>query len=288
MAKKDIGKILTTGSPKQRLLLLLEDTARAKYGDERLLTDSECNQLSDSFKKPNEIKLWNDWLKVDRGVSNAIMNLQGLKYEVLMHYSNLRGYILVWDTIQQAEVLSNHILHGIKDQEERIKISSQAGKLGKFLFTDIQIDKEGYLDISIDFEEDSYKDEKGNRVGVNEKGVKTKKYSLWYVMNNVKKEAINSAIRFLSWRKAILDYMEEEGFTVKVYKDKINLMTEDIYKPIIGWTKYLSDYKEFIPGDPRERMDKLKEKYSITPNIRELEVDTEIYNYFKKEFLQDE
>lgn len=283
MAKKDIGKILTTGSPKQRLLLLLEDTARAKYGEERLLTDSEYNQLSDSFKKPTEIKLWNNWLRVDRAVSNAIMNLQGLKYEVLMHYSNLRGYILVWDTIQQAEVLSNHILHEIKDLEERIKISSQAGKLGKFLFTDIQIDKEGYLDISIDFEEEEYEN-----MEYNSKKIKTKKYSLWYVMNNVKKEAINSAIRFLSWREAILDYMEEEGFTVKIYKDKINLMTEDIYKPIIGWTKYLSEIKEFIPGDPRDRMDKLKEKYSIAPNIRELEVDTEIYNYFKKEFLQDE
>ena len=288
MAKKDIGKILTTGSPKQRLLLLAEDNARAKYSQERLLTDHEINQLSESFKKPNEIQLWNKWLKVDRVVSTAIMNLQGLKFEVLMHYSNLRGYILVWETIQEAEVLSNHILHEIKDQEERIKISSQAGKLGKFLFTDIQTDKEGYLDINIDFEKDTYRDENGKLVGVKEKGIKSKKYSLWYVMNNVKKEAINSAIKFLSWREAILDYMEEEGFSIKTYKDIINSMTEDIHKPIIGWTKYQSDEKLFIPDLPHNRADKLKAKYAITPNTRELEVDTEIYNYFKKEFLRDE
>jgi len=288
MAKKDIGKILTTGSPKQRLLLLAEDNAREKYSQERLLTDHEINQLSESFKKPNEIQLWNKWLKVDRVVSTAIMNLQGLKFEVLMHYSNLRGYILVWETIQEAEVLSNHILHEIKDQEERIKISSQAGKLGKFLFTDIQTDKEGYLDINIDFEEDTYRDENGKLVGVKEKGIKSKKYSLWYVMNNVKREAINSAIKFLSWREAILDYMEEEGFSIKTYKDIINSMTEDIHKPIIGWTKYQSDEKLFIPDLPHNRADKLKAKYAITPNTRELEVDTEIYNYFKKEFLRDE
>jgi len=288
MAKKDIGKILTTGSPKQRLLLLAEDNAREKYSQERLLTDHEINQLSESFKKPNEIQLWNKWLKVDRVVSTAIMNLQGLKFEVLMHYSNLRGYILVWETIQEAEVLSNHILHEIKDQEERIKISSQAGKLGKFLFTDIQTDKEGYLDINIDFEKDTYRDENGKLVGVKEKGIKSKKYSLWYVMNNVKKEAINSAIKFLSWREAILDYMEEEGFSIKTYKDIINSMTEDIHKPIIGWTKYQSDEKLFIPDLPHNRADKLKAKYAITPNTRELEVDTEIYNYFKKEFLRDE
>lgn len=288
MAKKDIGKILTTGSTKQRLLLLAEDNARAKYSQERLLTDHEINQLSESFKKPNEIQLWNKWLKVDRVVASAIMNLQGLKFEVLMHYSNLRGYILVWETIQEAEVLSNHILHEIKDQEERIKISSQAGKLGKFLFTDIQTDKEGYLDINIDFEKNTYRDENGKLVGVKEKGIKSKKYSLWFVMNNVKKEAISSAIKFLSWREAILDYMEEEGFSIKTYRHIINSMTEDIHKPIIGWTKYQSDKKLFMPDLPHNRADKLKAKYAITPNTRELEVDTEIYNYFKKEFLRDE
>ena len=282
MAKKDIGKILTTGSTKQRLLLLAEDNARAKYSQERLLTDHEINQLSNSFKKPNEIQLWNKWLKVDRVVTSAITNLQGLKFEVFMHYSNLRGYILVWETIQEAEVLTNHILHEIKDQEERIKISSQAGKLGRFLFTDIQTDKEGYLDINIDFEKER---PKGARVNDPDR---EKRYSLWYVMNNVKKEAINSAIKFLSWREAILDYMEEEGFTIKTYKDIINLMTEGIHKPIIGWTKYQSDEESFKLDIPKDRADKLKAKYAITPNTRELEVDTEIYNYFKKEFLRPE
>jgi hypothetical protein len=285
MAKKDISKILTTGTPKQRLLLLAENNARLKYSLDEILTDHEINQIAESFKKPNEVKLWNKWLKVDRQVTTAIMNLQGLKFEVLMHYSNLRGYILVWETIQEAEVLTNHILHEIKDQEERIKISSQAGKLGKFLFTDMQTDKEGYLDINIDFEQDTYRDENGKLVGPKDTGVKSKKYSLWYVMNNVKKEAIQAAVKFLSWREAILDYMEEEGFSIKTYKDMINSMTEDIHKPIIGWTKYQSDEKLFIPNLPNNRADKLKTKYAITPNTRELEVDMELYNYFKNEYL---
>jgi len=287
MAKKDIGKILTTGSPKQRLLLLAENNARIKYSMEPFLTEHEENQLADSLKKPNEIKLWNSWLRVDRQVTTAIMNLQGLKFEVLMHYSNLRGYILVWETIQEAEVLSNHILHEITDQEERIRISSQAGKLGRFLFTDIATDKEGYLDISIDFEQESYTDENGKIIQPKDTPKKTKKYSLWYVMNNVKREAINSAIKFLSWREAILDYMEEEGFIIKTYKDMINSMTEDIHKPIIAWTKYQSDEESFIPDIPKIRADKLKAKYAITPNTRELEVDIEIYNYYKKEFLSN-
>ena len=56
MSKKDISKILTTGSAKQRALLLAENIARGKYSQERLLTDHEINQLSESFKKPNEIQ----------------------------------------------------------------------------------------------------------------------------------------------------------------------------------------------------------------------------------------
>jgi hypothetical protein len=280
---KNISKILTTGSTKQRLLLLAEDNARLKYSLQPFLTDHEINQLSESFKKPNEIKLFNSWFRVDRQVTTAIINLQGLKFEVLMHYSNLRGYILVWDTLQEAEVLSNHILHKIKDQEERIKISSQAGRLTRFLFTDIAIDEEGYLDINIDFEKERPK-------GAKEKmdPDMDKRYTLWYVMNNVKKEAINSAIKFLSWKEAILDYMEEEGFIIKTYKDKINSMTEDIHKPIIGWIKYQSDEERFIPDKPKIRADKLKALYALIPNTKELEVDTQIYNYFKKEFLRNE
>ena len=283
MAKKDISKILTTGSIKQKLLLIAEDVARVKYSKEKLLTDTEFNQLSESFKKPNEIKLWNKWLKMDRIVTNSIMNLQGLKFEVLMHYSNLRGYILVWETIQEAEVLSNHILHEIKDQEERIRISSMSAKLGNFIFTDITTDEEGYLDMNIEEREPLvYKDNKGKIKS------EEKRYSLWEVMNNVKAEATTAVIKFLSWRDAIIDYMDEEGFNVKTYKDLINNMEEDIYKPIIGWRKYQSDEENFIPKIPHKRADKLKSKYSITLNMKELKADPEIYNYFKTEFLTDE
>jgi len=114
MAKKDIGKILTTGSPKQRILLIAEERARSKFFKERLLTEGEFNQLSNSFKKPNEIKLWNEFRSLDETITNAIINLQGKMFEVLMNYSNLRGYILVWNTIENAELLVNSVLHEIK------------------------------------------------------------------------------------------------------------------------------------------------------------------------------
>lgn len=278
MSKKDISKILTSGTPKQRLQIAMEHIARIKFGREGLITDHEANQLSNSFKTPTEIKLWNRSLKFDRAMSNGLMNLQGLKYETLMHISNLRGYILVWNTLEEAETLTNHILHEIKNKEERIKIASNSSNISKFLFTEIETDKEGYLNINIDFEKEDYKD----------KETKTNRFSLWHVMNNVRTQVITSAIRYISWSKAIEDFMEEEGFNIKMYKEIIKNMDEDIYKPVIGWTKYREDEESFIPDIKSKRVDKLKSSYNIAPNLIALEVDINEYNSFMNNFLRDE
>lgn len=288
MSKKDISKILTSGSAKQRLLMIAEDIARGKFKKEQILTEHEFNALSDSFRKPEEIKLYNKWLKVDRRITNALQNIQGLKYEVLVHNSNLRGYILVWDTIQSAELLGNLILHEIKDPKERARVSYQAGKMSDFLFTKINTDKEGYLDINVDFEKEELFDENGKVIKDKTARKKTKEYSLWYVMSRVREEAINATVRFISWRDAILDYMKDEGFNIKTYKEALLDMNDDVNKPVIHWNKYLSDFDNFIPDIPKTRADKLKSKYAITPKVSELKADPEIYNQFKKDHLSDE
>ena len=285
MAKKDIGKILTTGSPKQRMLLIAEDVARGKYFQEKLLTDSDFNQLSNSFKKPNEIKLWNEWRRIDETVANAINNLQGVKFEVLMNYSNLRGYILVWNSIENAELLVNSVLHEIKDPKERKRIAEAGAKGIDLLFSKTEPDQEGYIEIKVDFEKDSYKDENGKLIGYKEKPKKTKEYSLWYVMNNVKKEVETSVIKYLSWKSATLDFMEERGFNVKTYKENIKQMTTQVYSPIIGWAKYSG---ELNTGLPNPRLEEIIKKYAICPNVGDLKVDEAMYNWFKVNILGDE
>ena len=282
MAKKDISKLLTTGSPKQRILLIAEDIARGKYSQDKLLTDHEFNQLSESFKKPNEIKLWNEFRRLDETVANAINNLQGVKFEVLMNYSNLRGYILVWNSIENTELLVNSVLHEIKDPKERKRIAEDGAKDIDLLFSKTEPDQEGYIEIKVDFEKDSYKDENGKLIGYKEKPRKTKEYSLWYVMNNVKKEVENSVIKYLSWETALLDFMEDKGFNVKTYKENIKQMTTQVYSPIIGWAKYSG---ELNTGLPHPRLEEIIKKYAICPNVRELKVDEEMYNWFKVNIL---
>jgi hypothetical protein len=107
-------------------------------------------------------------------------------------------------------------------------------------------------------------------------------------MNNVKKEAVDNAIKFISFKEAILDYIEEQGFNVKTYKDIISSMTEDVYRPIIGWDKYREDSETFLRDLPHPELDKIKNQYSIAPNIFKLEVDTQIYNWFKTNILSNE
>jgi hypothetical protein len=265
MAKKDIGKILTTGSPKQRILLIAEDIARSKYFQEKLLTDSDFNQLSNSFKKPNEIKLWNEFRKLDDTVTNAIVNLQGKMFEVLMNYSNLRGYILVWNTIENTELLVNSVLHEIKDPKERKRIAEDGAKGIDLLFSKTEPDKEGYIEINIDPKEE--------------------KINLQYAMNNVKKEVETSVIKYLSWESATLDFMEERGFNVKTYKQQIKLMTTQVYNPIIGWAKYSG---KLNTGRPHPRLEEIIKKYAICPNIEDIKVDEEEYNWFRRYFLDGE
>ncbi len=265
MAKKNIDKVLTSGSPKQRLLLIAEERARGKYFKERLLTEGEFNKLNESFRKPNEVKLWNEFRSLDETITNAIINLQGKMFEVLMNYSNLRGYILVWNTIENAELLVNSVLHEIKNQEERKRIAKAGATDVNILLVKTEPDQEGYIDINIDPKEE--------------------KISLQYAMNNVKKEVETSVIRYLSWERATLDFMEERGFNVKTYKEQIKQMTTQVYNPIIGWAKYSG---ELNTGLPHPRLEEIIKKYAICPNMDDLKVDEAQYNWFRRYFLDGE
>ena len=265
MAKKNIDKVLTSGSPKQRLLLIAEERARGKYFKERLLTEGEFNKLNESFRKPNEVKLWNEFRSLDETITNAIINLQGKMFEVLMNYSNLRGYILVWNTIENAELLVNSVLHEIKNQEERRRIAKAGATDVNILLVKTEPDQEGYIDINIDPKEE--------------------KISLQYAMNNVKKEVETSVIRYLSWERATLDFMEERGFNVKTYKEQIKIMTAKIYEPIIGWDKYSGEISSTLS---HPRLERIVKKYAICPNMDDLRVDEEEYNWFKRYFLDGE
>lgn len=274
MSKKDIGKILTTGTARQRLLLIAEDRARVIYGDERILTDSDLNKLFDSFKKPNEIKLYNQFLGYSRAVNNAILNLQGLKYEVTKHYSDLRGYILLLNSYENSEILVNSVLNEIKDPVERKRLAKIGVSGSSLLFSEAVVDKEGFIDIQTEFKRDFLELKK-----------LPQDYTLWGVMNNVKQKAESTACRYISWEKALLDFIDDKGYNVKTYKNKIEGLSTEIWSPIIHWAKY---YGVNNTGLPHPNLERLFTKYKIAPDRELYEVDETEYQFFRKEIIGDE
>ena len=282
MTKKDISRGLKNGSLKNRLVLFFDNKARIVYGKDRVLSIKEEDALFESFKKPNEVKRWNKWLKHSKTINVAIINLQNTLFEVKMNYNNLRGYILVWNTVEHSELLANSILHEIKDTTERLKVAMKGSKGRELIFTQTNIDKEGYLDLKIDFKKETYLGlKKGEEPRI------TNEFCLKLLLDAVKRETNKSIIKFISWRKAILDYIEEKEFNIKTYKDIIDTLTEDLHTPVIGWVKYLSKEETFFRSK-NPQLDELKKKYDSTPIIDDLNIDIEEYNYFKKEFLSDE
>lgn len=266
MNNKSISRILTKGSAKKRATLLAEHVGRMQFAEKPLLTEAEAQSLGDSFQKADEIRIYNKFRVASEKVLQALINIQGVMFNVKTNYSNLRGYILVWNTIENAELLVNSVLHEIKDPEERKRIAERGAKGIDMLFSKTVPDNEGYIEIDI------------NRSN-------EERYSLWKAIEQVRKEAEDSAIKFLSWRQAILDYMEEQGFNIKSYKNRLEAFTEEIHRPIIGWDKYESSQDQFMKNIPKPRLDKLKEKYNTTPKTEELKIDKKIYSEFKREFL---
>jgi hypothetical protein len=59
-------------------------------------------------------------------------------------------------------------------------------------------------------------------------------------------------------------------------------MTTQVYNPIIGWAKYSG---KLNTGRPHPRLEKIIKKYAICPNIEDIKVDEEEYNWFRRYFL---
>jgi len=186
--------------------------------------------------------------------------------------------------MEEAELLANGILNETKDLEERKRIA-EVGKKGiSLLFTELETDQEGYLDIQIDFDKDR------PTLSKEVDPEREKRITLWGVMNNVKAQAIKKATEFSSWRQAILDYMDEENFNIKTYKEILDQFAQEVYSPIIQWHKYNPDVKEFIsPELPHKRADNLKDYYSILPKLSDIaEVDEEVYSWFRNYILEND
>ena len=268
MPKKDISTIIKSGTARERVKLLAEQIARDKFVDagDPILTEKEFFHLEQSFKSDKEIKLYNKFRKADSTITRGITNLDGLKFEILNHYTNLRGYIFLWDNLQSSELLVNSILHGIENREERIKIAENRA-VKRSLFNKNVVDKEGYIEIQVD----------GDK-------------QLLDLIKIVSKDATKSVSKWLGWYKALKEYIDKEGVKIKAYSKVLKSIEETVFFRVVSMDKYYGELDEKLADidEVSPRILKLLQKYNVCPDPYEIEPDKVAYNWFKSQITRDE
>lgn len=286
MNKKNIGAVLLKGAPKQRAKLLAEEIARATYNLDSLLSETEFFNLQDSFKTSSEIKLYNKYRKNSRVLVDSIHNLQAIKFEILMRYSDLRGWIVYWETIQQTELSINISLASIDNESKKYATAKEVALKIDYPFIQSTIDEENYISLLSKFDINTLINKEGKLTAIKNKAKIDKSNSLYSLLEEIKTDTNKTLIRFLSWRRATLDFMEEEEFNIKTFKDVIEDITTEINKPVINWPKYVPYEKTFILDTEFTRLDKLKEEYNITPDISTLKVNLDEVKAFRETVLK--
>jgi len=266
MSKKDISKIIDTGTAKQKVLLLTEDVAKRKSGMAPILSEEAFQVLLSSISKPNEVRLYNQFRKIDHAVTIGLYVLNQSRMIYRMHISDLRGYALLWESYQRAEETANMILHEITDEDERSRIAKKAASHTAFVLANPTVDKEGYLEIKV---KDLHKKDDD---------------SLLKAIAAVRGDAEKELGRTLGYAHALLDYMSERGFKVPTYYDKVKDIIKDVQSDKAVWPKYSSHvYNNYLKPEGRLIRDMERQKiFSVFPDPSEVQLDTAAYNHFKK------
>lgn len=219
MAKQDLSKILKTGSLKQRLKLLDDCRADVSIGKEPPFTDKEIDELSDSFKSPEEIRLYNRHLRAYRAFRDFLATTDLLHSQYKEAIAYITGFVLLWDTYERSEELLNSVIAQVKDKKTKELILKQFANRKHFLYADIEADKEGFLRFYTD------------NTSARKKAKKTEDdYSIEGILRLWKEKAEERARHTKTFAKVLLDYMEETGYKPKAFYDRVSTILAEVDK----------------------------------------------------------
>jgi hypothetical protein len=270
--KKDLGKIVSSGTPTQRALLLAEVVAHANYTREILLTEDELRRLRDSFRSPKEIALYNKFNRLDRLISGAINVYQGGHYEALYRLTRLKGWLLYWDAIEEAEVIFNCLLLDSfpDDAKKRSKVAKNSIKGSGFIYGEFTVEDDGVVKLEVEKTE-------GERRSLRE------------ALDEMREGLIQSVTRQISWEKALLDVMEDEGFKVKTYKNIIKRVSDELKGQLGLWGRHSAENQEKYSSLGKIRKTRLQSlllsSYNYEIDISKIEVNQADYDYFRAQHL---
>lgn len=278
MNKTDVTKVLATGSPKQRILILAEDTAQYRIHHKGYLTDRERQGLTDSFKTSAEIKLYNKFMNCDKAVTYAMPYLKQLQliHEVSIAY--LTGYCLLWHDYQQQGDNYNELLYQIEDKETKAKVLKTITSHTPLLadIVDIKSGKDkGLVEILI------------RELPARKKN--TERYGMGDIIDAYSVKATDQLKEAKALAQAILDYMDEEGFNVKTYKKQVTDILDALSVDRAVMPKFSRTAGEELAGatdTEKKRYNDLMSKYWVFPDPN-VEPDPERVEWYKNQYIKD-
>jgi hypothetical protein len=266
MNKKDISKALTQGSAKQRATIIAEDRAQYSKTGKGFLKDSDMKALYESFKTSAEIRIYNKYLKVGRKVNQSIPYLKQLQllYEVSIAY--LTGYSLLWYSYQEQEKLFNEFLYEVKDKTEKQKLLKRLTGINFLFATIVSSKKKGFIDIKTD--------SKGEDYGIEE------------IIRAYTERATYELREAKALAQAILDYMDEEGFNVKTYKETVKEVMDALSRDrAAGKFSKKTTLKAVKNRMDKKRIEEIFSKYWVFPDPN-TEPDPERTAYYLNEYIK--
>lgn len=273
MSKNDISKILKEGSIKQRLRLLTEHYADLSTGGKGILTDKESKELSDSFRTTPEINAYNKMSRVDKAIRPALLALNQYRISYRETIAHITGYVLLWESYKETEELLNSTLWEIKDIKLRKQLSSRIAKGYRYLFTDIELQEDNTIIFRTDRPR---KTSKVKPEGDNKDNTLEGIINLW----TKRAEVLIAQVKAVS--KAIEDWMDENDYKPKPFKDLLKEVENDIYGDYSPYPKYSKS--RFITSSLNIDIS-LMEKYFVYPEPDEIELDEDMYRKFREDYL---
>lgn len=273
MSKKDISKSIKNGSAKNKVKLIAEHYALLQTNSKGLFSDSEAQELIDSLKTPQEIRLFNKTVSADRAIRHALYLLKQYQLSYREAVAYVTAYSLLWESYLRSEDTLNEMLYEIKDKKLKHKLIENNLLKAPYIFTEIERDKE---DGFIRFATDKPRNRKSKE---NPSGAIT----LEGVLELWTKQTVTAISQTKAIAKAMTDFMEENDFKPSPYKEMINGILEDINKDRSVTPKYSK--RKMLEMFPEDNKDTLFTKFFVFPDPEEIEIDQDFYDKVRRDYL---
>jgi hypothetical protein len=270
MPKVDIEELIATGSARKKVLFLMEHLGAVKYLGERRLTGEQFQALLESITE-KEVKIYNKYRLIEEKVTRVTEFLSRDVLSLMGYTIMLRGYLNLIESYLSTEKIVNLILNQVPSNERRRDVLKRALKHwpeddpdNTFYYLANAIpDKNGFLKIDLDS-------------SLRRKGIPAGRH-LSNVIYNTRIQTREIAIKNISYGQAILDYMKEEGFNVKTYKNRVKDLLSQVHESTDLWQI------DFIKNTPEERegINPLEAGYTAIKIEDPLEVDPKEYERYK-------